>query len=72
MEGSCVTVKLVGQPLYFGFVEGFETSGEVIPSEPGAPLGQSLISWPRSAARAMVARRTVRIIFNMDCLLGIV
>ncbi len=47
-----MTVKLAGQPEYFGLLEGFDTSGAVIPSEPGAPPGHSLISSPRSAAAA--------------------
>ena len=51
-------MKFAGRPLYFGLVEGFETSCAVVrPSEPGAPLGQSLISAPRSADIAVPAHR---------------
>ena len=48
-----MTVKLLANPLYLGFVDGFETSGAVIPSDPGAPFGHNLISSPRFAADAI-------------------
>src|SRR6266851_1097666 len=69
MEGWWVTVKLLGHPLYFGLVDGFETSAAVIPSDPGAPLGQSLISSPRSAADALRARKrpTVMLFIRIYC-----
>lgn len=68
MEGECETEISPGSPAYFAANEGLETSVAVMFSEPGAALGQSLISSPRSAAargKAIeMARRNAEVFMN--------